>query len=687
MPLLACGYGSTIVIVGGKQGQVRSCGGNAAGQLGHGTTAATGELSDLAGDLKQKRAVAVAAGLAHALALSEFGSVFAWGAGHWGQVGDGRRAVCPLPREVKGVLTNRRVKAIAGGDCHSLAVTDDGQLFAWGGGECGQLGVGSTDDVLSPVQIGGALTGRRVKQVAAGGDHSLALLEEGRLFAWGSNSYGQLGTGGREGWQLVPIEVGGALGAPATRALQLTHERVKGIAAGGMHSLALTESGLVFSWGNGFNGQLGLGSTHDEPQAAQVFGILAGVTVKLLAAGAHHSAALSDSGHVYTWGCGECGQLGCGTLSDACLPVLVVWRQRATEVNCGGHHTAALTAEGKLFTWGSGQRGQLGLGNHVKELKLGRVVPLAEMKKVPTEVSGVLAHQQRSPAKGLAAIMASARCTPRVAVEAAATAAAQRERRLRFLHWRRPAVVADPEPGNADVATDAPAHHEAVLPDLLDTSLPSPPRGHAADGQARRRERRGGAFANEPDAEPDRHAQRQKTIKTPRNAVSPACDGASNGEGGTGMPDPGQLWPPHSLDSDLQRPWEQEGGAASPRKPMDARRETAAGEIRFREFLAKMKRKEACDSDGAGGRGAGLLSLPDQGIRLDITAASPRSRPRPLRHPRSRLHPLAGYSPRDISRGREGLGQNVRVRESIGSVVRHGRPLPLSSRAGQTVVF
>ena len=89
MPLLACGYGSTMVIVGGKQGQVRSCGGNAAGQLGHGTTAATGELSDLAGDLKQKRAVAVAAGLAHALALSEFGRVLRGGQAIGGSVAMG----------------------------------------------------------------------------------------------------------------------------------------------------------------------------------------------------------------------------------------------------------------------------------------------------------------------------------------------------------------------------------------------------------------------------------------------------------------------------------------------------------------------------------------------------------------------------------------------------------------------
>jgi alpha-tubulin suppressor-like RCC1 family protein len=260
--MLACGYGSTMVIVGaGKSGGVLSCGRNLSGQLGHGNTESSGELKAVKGPLLQTRVVAIDAGLAHSLALTEFGRVFAWGAGTWGQLGNSSHRMQQEPKEVRGPLSRHCIKAIACGDCHSMAVTEDGVLFAWGAGSCGQLGTGTQDDVSSPQVIGGLLSGRRIKQVSAGGDHSLALLEDGRVLAWGSNSNGQVGVGDVGVYQMMPAQVTGALVGP---------ERIKAIAAGGMHSLALSGAGAIFSWGQGTNGQLGLASTSDAASPTQV---------------------------------------------------------------------------------------------------------------------------------------------------------------------------------------------------------------------------------------------------------------------------------------------------------------------------------------------------------------------------------------------------------------------------------
>jgi alpha-tubulin suppressor-like RCC1 family protein len=286
MCLLACGYAHTVII--GRAGQVLTCGRGVAGQLGHGNTEPVFEFKEVQEPLlAQKRVIAVAAGLAHSLALTEFGSVFSWGAGAYGQLGDGNTTMSTLPNNVSGLLSGRRVKAIASGDAHCLCVTHEGTVFTWGRGSCGQLGSGAQADALSPIEIGGLLRGRRVRQIACGGDHSLALLEEGRVMAWGSASHGQIGIGTVDSYHLLPVEVAGLSRHSGALA--------KGIAAGQLHSLALTDTGKVYAWGNGHSGQLGQGGFGQlSPAPVQVKGHLEGVRVKLLAAGGDHSAAVIE---------------------------------------------------------------------------------------------------------------------------------------------------------------------------------------------------------------------------------------------------------------------------------------------------------------------------------------------------------------------------------------------------------
>ena len=201
---MACGYGHTLVIVGsGEARKVLACGRGNTGQLGNGDRESKGVFSEIQGPISNKRVISVAAGLAHSLALTEFGCVFVWGAGTWGQLGVGSTKMATTPQVVKGklegrwvllnkgsllkrqtclfkryshtldvlflivlVLSGRRVKAISAGQCHSLALSED-QVFAWGGGGFGQIGHGIVEDALWPVPVGGFLVGRRVQVVRA----------------------------------------------------------------------------------------------------------------------------------------------------------------------------------------------------------------------------------------------------------------------------------------------------------------------------------------------------------------------------------------------------------------------------------------------------------------------------------------------------------------------------------------
>jgi alpha-tubulin suppressor-like RCC1 family protein len=188
--------------------------------------------------------VAIAAGGAFSLAVRSDGTVWAWGDNSHGELGVGTVVDSNVPVQVH-TLTG--VIAIAAGQDHALALTSAGKVYAWGLGSDGQVGDGLFSSSASPVAVTGLSSG--VTAIAAGADHSLALLSGGTVDAWGDDSNGQLGNASTTNVD-TPVAVGGLGG-------------VQQISAGSLYSLAVTGSGQAYAWGQNNDGQLGIGSTAD----------------------------------------------------------------------------------------------------------------------------------------------------------------------------------------------------------------------------------------------------------------------------------------------------------------------------------------------------------------------------------------------------------------------------------------
>ncbi len=282
----------------------------------------------------------IAAGYYHSVGLISDGTVWSWGRGDRGQLGNGKTVSRAVPIQATGLSG---VKSIAGGVRSSYAIMHDGTVMAWGANEKGQLGDGTLIDRTVPVQVTGL---SNIEAISSGvGYHALALDAEGNVWAWGRNDYGDLGDGTTIG-RTTPVQLDGV-------------SDVKAIAAGGYFSLALKKDGTVWSWGWNDAGQLGNETEQQRPVPKQVPGL---VRVEAIAAGGNHSLALDEDGNVWAWGENSFGAVGDGTSTNRTAPVRVSGLANVTAITGGGSHSLALDADGKVWAWGLNNYYQLGDG-------------------------------------------------------------------------------------------------------------------------------------------------------------------------------------------------------------------------------------------------------------------------------------------------------------------------------------
>ena len=281
-----------------------------------------------------------------------------WGWNNLGQLGNTTSTNKGIPGDVfaSGPLAGKTIVSLSGGTQHSVALCVDGTIATWGDNREGQLGNGdpitTSSTVPTTVDQGFLPDGIHPVAISAGGSHTLSLFSDGKVYAWGDNQFGQLGSNDPPSDHPLPIPAAGALSG----------RRVIGISAGEFHSLAVCDDGFVAAWGLGISGQLGNGDTanHDDPQPVDLSDLPAGERFVAVAAGRSHSMALTSGGKVFTWGRNTEGQLGIGTTSNSKYPVLVPDLTASAILGGGTMHSLAIRTDGKLVAWGTSTFGQLG---------------------------------------------------------------------------------------------------------------------------------------------------------------------------------------------------------------------------------------------------------------------------------------------------------------------------------------
>jgi len=366
IPALLAGYGlasgdqHTALMASG--GQVHSWGNNQHGQRGMGTT----QLSEYTTppdmvSITAAPLTALAAGSASTLALDNTGAVWSWGLNEHGQLGvDSLTYEFNAPQKITALAG--KVTRIAAGDANGLALDDQGALWAWGWNGWGQIGDGTkapaygrVGDKLQPTRVKlEALGNARIVDIAQGWATSALLDNAGRIWTWGYNEHGEIGngTGGTGAYELLPKL---ADLSPLDNAYPVDIEW------GRYNGLALDNTGRLWSWGWNNVGQLGTGKTTDAQRPEQV---QISTPVTQFAAGAQHGLALDNQGVLWAWGLNSNYQLGDGTRKDSRIPVRVdltaLGSSKVVAFAAGNDFSVAVDDAGRVWGWGNNLRGEVG---------------------------------------------------------------------------------------------------------------------------------------------------------------------------------------------------------------------------------------------------------------------------------------------------------------------------------------
>ncbi len=289
-------------------------------------------------------------GAGHTKALSGYG----WGTDAFGQLGASTNGELRSPTPVP---LPAGTKAVALGRDFSLALAG-GHVYAWGEGSNGQLGNGDHRIRTAPTVV------RRLDDViaiAAGGQFGLAITSHGDLYGWGANDDGELGTGTTKSSAL------------AVKVQLPKNVNVAQVAAGSAHVVALTDGGALYAWGRGGSGELGTGSTKGSAVPKKV-GLPGGMKVKLVAVGESHSVAVTTDHHLLGWGANTDGRLGLGKRDVVRRPVQIPSAgHKVEQVAAEAAGTLVRTSDGVVLATGRNEKGQLGDGTFTGRTRFVRV--------------------------------------------------------------------------------------------------------------------------------------------------------------------------------------------------------------------------------------------------------------------------------------------------------------------------
>ncbi|TMW64594.1 hypothetical protein Poli38472_011474 [Pythium oligandrum] len=346
---VSCGYRHTALISSDRQ--LYTFGYGECGRLGHGDEEPVDVpkrvefFADLRNTTARSSVAQVSCGREHTLTVLQNGDVYGFGWAEAGRLGTGESGSVFLPTKVEAL---RDIQAVACGREHSLALNTSGQVFAFGAGFGGRIGNGKEEDEELPVHIE-ALSSEIVVAIDAGECHSCAVTQDGKMFTWGFGSSGALGTGSREN-ELVPKKIEGPW-------KDNDGEWVTSAACGSYHTLARTNQGRLYGWGDAAAGQLGeellksedmvVLTPHEIELAVANVGEVELISqeVRDIACGTFMSAACSTDGQLFVWGSAAAGNGAQLDPEDAKIKrVDVFWDSMISQISCGAYHSVALTS-------------------------------------------------------------------------------------------------------------------------------------------------------------------------------------------------------------------------------------------------------------------------------------------------------------------------------------------------------
>ncbi|EGC28958.1 hypothetical protein DICPUDRAFT_159521 [Dictyostelium purpureum] len=302
---------------------------------------------------------------------NEDGLVYSWGYNYFGQCGNGGNQTIIVPSPVQFSIDIKiSIKTIACGDSHTLAIAENPYgLYSWGCNRWGQLGLGDQINRNQPTRINHSDRATFVA-IACGSQHSMIVSNFGELYTFGCGTTGRLGLGD-ESPRFKPTVVSSLVG-----------KQIVSCGAGVMHSSCVDSTGKIYSFGWNRYGQLGTGSvkSHTLPAKMKETQITSKMHFVKVVCGKNHTLALSNNGEMVSFGFNACGQLGVGSHLDQINPTKIEFSEKVLDIATGYYHSLCVTDNGEAYSWGYMSDGGLGLSEVYTHQTKPKLIPLVHIR-------------------------------------------------------------------------------------------------------------------------------------------------------------------------------------------------------------------------------------------------------------------------------------------------------------------
>ncbi|MEI7917847.1 MAG: prepilin-type N-terminal cleavage/methylation domain-containing protein [Candidatus Saccharibacteria bacterium] len=341
-------------------------GNNDYGQLGNNsiTTSRVPIPVNTSGVFSGKTITSIETGEAHTCAIASDNLVYCWGRNQLGALGNNSTVESHVPVAVTstGVLSGKTIKSLSSGADHTCVVASDNLAYCWGYNSNGQLGNGSTTQSNVPVAVAttGVLSGKTIKSISSGRNYTCVIASDNLVYCWGAGTSGQLGNNAYLD-SLTPVAV--------NTAGVLSGKTVKSISVGNYFTCLIASDDLAYCWGYNYSGQLGNNSATQQfsvPVAVNTAGLLNGKTIKSIASGASNACAIASDNLSYCWGVNNAGQLGNNSTVNSLVPVAVINTTGLLNskiinyISTGAVDTCVIASDYRTYCWGQNMDGNLG---------------------------------------------------------------------------------------------------------------------------------------------------------------------------------------------------------------------------------------------------------------------------------------------------------------------------------------